>query len=578
MALFPRVASSLERSDIRLGPASYGVLAFIAACAVVTVVGSDDAADVAGALGVLVGAALSGVLFITRSRGISGRERIGWSLIGAGMIMAAIGVLTVGVVFMVNGDAPAFGWTDIFFLSTYALVVAGFATLPHTQGSAMQRWRMLLDGMIGAVSVAALMWVFVLSNLMVDLADASIATRVIGAFYPFLDLLAITVAMSVLLRRSAHRFDIRLTIFSVGILAQVLGDIAFLASGHANSFADAQPLYIINLLAVAAFFIAASLVGTPTGGREYADRNQPLWTQVAPYVPAVGMLVVFLVHTVVGGEADVEPVLLGATIVVGLLVIARQGVAILESRAQIEQQRNDLVSTISHELRTPLTAIVGFVELLEEDDDEMSVAERRSMLDVVHQQADYMARIVSDLIMLARGAENTVDLRVGAASMSGIISSSIQASGLPSATVRVECPPDVIGYVDAARIQQVLVNLLTNAARYGGPVRLVRVMVKGSDLVLEVHDDGPGIPRRHELRVWERFERGPNRLNAAVPGSGIGLAVVQAIAQAHGGTARYQRSADLGGACIIVMLPGRAGVDAKDAKGTRSPVGSNHTG
>jgi two-component system sensor histidine kinase KdpD len=494
------------------------------------------------------------------------------------MVIAAIGVLTVAVMFMVTGDAPAFGWTDVFFLTTYALVVAGFASLPHTQGSPMQRWRMLLDGMIGAVSVGALMWVFVLTYLVVDLADTSIASRTIGAFYPFFDLLAISVAMSVLLRRSAHRFDVRLTIFSVGILAQVLGDIAFFASGHANSFDEAQPLYIINLVAVSAFFVAASLVGTPTGGREYADRNPPLWTQVAPYVPAVGMLVVFLVHTLVDGDADVEPVLLGATIVVGLLVIARQGVAILENRALIEQQRNDLVSTISHELRTPLTAIVGFVELLEEDDNEMSVAERRSMLDVVHQQADYMARIVSDLIMLARGADNTVDLRVGAASMSGIIASSIQASGLPTATVRVDCPPDVIGYVDAARIQQVLVNLLTNAARYGGPARLVRVVVKGSDLVLEVHDDGPGIPRRHELRVWERFERGPNRLNAAVPGSGIGLAVVQAIAQAHGGTARYVRSADLGGACIIVTLPGRAGVGAEVLKEARRPVGSSQSG
>ncbi|MFO7700727.1 MAG: ATP-binding protein, partial [Acidimicrobiia bacterium] len=86
------------------------------------------------------------------------------------------------------------------------------------------------------------------------------------------------------------------------------------------------------------------------------------------------------------------------------------------------------------------------------------------------------------------------------------------------------------------------------------------------------------IPRRHELRVWERFERGPNRLNAAVPGSGIGLAVVQAIAQAHGGTARYVRSADLGGACIIVTLPGRAGVGAEVLKEARRPVGSSQSG
>jgi signal transduction histidine kinase len=111
-------------------------------------------------------------------------------------------------------------------------------------------------------------------------------------------------------------------------------------------------------------------------------------------------------------------------------------------------------------------------------------------------------------------------------------------------------------------MQQVLINLLTNAARYGGPHRLVRVVATGSDLVLEVHDDGEGIPRRYEVRVWDRFERGPNRLNASVPGSGIGLSIVLAIADAHGGTANYRRSERLGGACFEVYLPGRASITA----------------
>ena len=75
--------------------------------------------------------------------------------------------------------------------------------------------------------------------------------------------------------------------------------------------------------------------------------------------------------------------------------------------------------------------------------------------------------------------------------------------------------------------------------------------------MIEVHDAGEGIPRRYEVRVWDRFERGPNRLNAAVPGSGIGLAIVHAIAQAHGGTATYRTSEVLGGACFTVSLPGR---------------------
>ena len=100
-------------------------------------------------------------------------------------------------------------------------------------------------------------------------------------------------------------------------------------------------------------------------------------------------------------------------------------------------------------------------------------------------------------------------------------------------------------------------NLLANSFRYGGEHRLVVARAVASDLTFEVHDDGPGVPKKYELVIWDRFERGPNRLNASVPGSGIGLAIVDAIARAHGGAASYRRSDELGGACFSVHLPGR---------------------
>jgi two-component system sensor histidine kinase AdeS len=169
-----------------------------------------------------------------------------------------------------------------------------------------------------------------------------------------------------------------------------------------------------------------------------------------------------------------------------------------------------------------------------------------------------MSRIVSDLIMLARGVGNEIQLVVEPVSMIDLVRESVQASGISISTVTVDCPQNLIGYVDSARVQQVLVNMLINASRYGGPHRLLRVTVSGSDMILEVHDDGAGVPRRYEVRVWDRFERGPNRLNASVPGSGIGLAIVLAIADAHGGSASYRLSEELGGACFAMVLPGRA--------------------
>lgn len=111
------------------------VFLFLALCALVTVVGSKDVADAAGALGVMIGAALAGGLFIVRARLVSGRERLAWTLIGVGVCLAAVGVLVVGAVFVIQGDAPAFGWTDLFFVGTYVLVIGGAAVLPQVPES-----------------------------------------------------------------------------------------------------------------------------------------------------------------------------------------------------------------------------------------------------------------------------------------------------------------------------------------------------------------------------------------------------------------------------------------------------------
>ncbi len=542
------------------------MFAFLAVCAVVTLIAEGETADIAGFIGVFVGSGVSGWLFIRRSRLFTGRERRGWALIGVGLLSATAGVLAVALLYVIVGDAPAFGLTDMFFFGAYMAIIAGFAVLPHTEGTPLQRTRMVIDGMIGAVFVGALLWVYLLEILQHSLETAPLPTRVIGLLYPFMDLVFLTVAVLVLVRRSTRRFDSRLALFTVGVVAQVVGDIVFLSSARSGSFEDAQPLYVMNLIGVGAFFAAAYLLRSAPPKREYADRDAPLWTVVAPYLPAVGMLIVFVVDTIMRQSAN--HVLLGATIIVGLLVIARQGVAISENRAYIEQQRNALVSTISHELRTPLTAIAGFVDLLRETDDVLDDAERHEMLEIIHQQTGYMSRIVSDLIMLARGTTGDIDLRVKEVSMIELVTAAVHASGVDPESVTVECTDDLHAFVDPARIQQVLVNLLTNASRYGGPNRLVRVVTQGSGLVIEVHDDGPGIPRRYEVRVWERFERGPNRLNAAVPGSGIGLAIVEAIARAHGGSATYRPSEELGGACFCVSLPGRGTTVAEQAETT----------
>jgi signal transduction histidine kinase len=215
------------------------------------------------------------------------------------------------------------------------------------------------------------------------------------------------------------------------------------------------------------------------------------------------------------------------------------------------------VSSISHELRTPLTAIVGFLDVITDGKTALDEEERINLTLVIQQQAGHMSRIVSDLMLLARGTPDELALQERIVAVTQVIENAVHAVDHHGVTLSTEVDPDLQARIDSSRVQQILINLLSNAVRYGNGTGLIVGRREGSDLTIEVHDDGPGVPRKYETAIWERFERGPNHLNASIPGSGIGLAVVATIVRAHGGSTVYRRSERLGGACFRVVLPNR---------------------
>jgi signal transduction histidine kinase len=247
--------------------------------------------------------------------------------------------------------------------------------------------------------------------------------------------------------------------------------------------------------------------------------------------------------------------LLVGVAVVGL-VIVRQAVALKEYRSLVEERRKSLVASVSHELRTPLTAMIGFLDVMKDPNIPMGEEERLELNTVVHQQATYMARIVADLLLLARDSSGP-DLKESVVAIDKLVSDSVWSGRSSPVGLEVDVEPGLYAYLDPDRIRQVLDNLVSNAIRYGRGNVFVSASTMDNDVVFEVHDDGPGIPRKYELAIWEQFERGPNRLNANVPGSGIGLAVVELIVRRHGGTASHEKSRRLAGTCFRVVLPNR---------------------
>lgn len=172
-----------------------------------------------------------------------------------------------------------------------------------------------------------------------------------------------------------------------------------------------------------------------------------------------------------------------------------------------------------------------------------------------------MSRLVSDLLVLARGDHTLLAMEREDVRAMAIVLSVLRNTDTGTTRIEEDLDAEVRVHVDPDRIKQALANLITNAVRYGGDRCLVVARVVGRDLVFEVHDNGEGVPTRYESIIWQHFERGAHRLDAVTPGLGIGLSIVQAVMEAHGGRADYRRSERLGGACFTLTVPGCVLVD-----------------
>ncbi|MFC7431257.1 MULTISPECIES: sensor histidine kinase [unclassified Agrococcus] len=211
----------------------------------------------------------------------------------------------------------------------------------------------------------------------------------------------------------------------------------------------------------------------------------------------------------------------------------------LEARAASERKVRQFVADASHELRTPLAAVQGYAEITRKHDASLS-DEARESLGRIEAAATRMATLVNDLLLLARLDEGT-EVDRGAVDLSLLVIDAVadaQAAG-PGHPIALELPEEPVEVVgDLMRLQQVVANLLANARIHTPPGTHVeaRLSVDGADAVLEIADDGPGVPEELQATIFERFVRGDASRSRAAGSSGLGLAIVRAIMSAHGGS------------------------------------------
>jgi two-component system phosphate regulon sensor histidine kinase PhoR len=209
---------------------------------------------------------------------------------------------------------------------------------------------------------------------------------------------------------------------------------------------------------------------------------------------------------------------------------------------QLERTRQEFVANVSHELRTPLSLIKGYCEtLIDGARQDPAVALR--FLQTIEKHADRLTFLIEDLLTISRLESGQVVLNLQPVELAPLVARLLEErqSRVRDKAVRVrnDVPADLIVRADADRIEQVLLNLVDNALKYGGPAVEVTVGARRreEDGLVEVwvKDTGPGSAPEHRERIFERFYRVDRARSREQGGTGLGLSIVKHIVQSHGG-------------------------------------------
>jgi signal transduction histidine kinase len=243
-------------------------------------------------------------------------------------------------------------------------------------------------------------------------------------------------------------------------------------------------------------------------------------------------------------------------------------------RDRLDRMKDEFVLTASHELRSPLTSVQGFAELLMMERDSLTPRQVETV-EIILDNCRHLVRLLNDLLDLARSDAGRLSIRPQPTRLGPLVEDVVrtmraQTEGT-NQTLHERIDPDLpLVNVEADRIRQILVNLVTNAHEYS-PERAsieVRARVADNGVEISVTDDGPGIPPVQLEHIFERFVRGDAGLTQRVGGTGLGLAISKSLVELHGGT--IAAASEVGrGSTFTVTLP-VTGPGAHDA----APVGT----
>lgn len=234
----------------------------------------------------------------------------------------------------------------------------------------------------------------------------------------------------------------------------------------------------------------------------------------------------------------------------------------ITEQRRLDDARREFVANVSHELRTPLTNIRSYTETLLDAAGDIPIDTEKQFLGVISSESERMARIVTDLLTLSKLDYGRMELRMTRFSLSDLLQKvanamrlTVQDNGHEMIVDAPDTLPAIVG--DRERIEQVVVNILSNAVKYtpsGGHIRLSACVPGENRVRITVEDDGVGIPAADVPRLFERFYRVDKARSRAAGGTGLGLAIAKEIVEQHEG--KIALASEYGkGTIVTITLP-----------------------
>jgi signal transduction histidine kinase len=514
-----------------------------------------------------------------------------WRLLGSAALAWGLGQVVWTVIEFRNGSPAVPTLADAGYLTAVPLLIAGVLAFPTAPMRATARLRTLLDGLLIAASLLFLGWATVLGEAFRNDGGSSTLEQAICLAYPLGDIVAGTIVL-VLLTRSRGRGVVHLSMIAAAVFSLLVADLGFAYKQPTGSYGTGAMVdagWVVGWLLLA----ATALKPTVAELRRSDDEEEPSITRLAlPYAPLIVAAVTGVGIQITTGEF--EPFLVFTGTVIGLLVISRQIVALIENRqlnarlratvVQLSEREQELkdglrrelaaadklralddmkdtfLRAVSHDLRTPLTAMLGVALTLERTRLNLPREQALDLVGMLVEKTRKLERLLKDLLDLNRLEEGVLEPNRSLTDVRELVHRVVtevdQLAGWP---IDIEAEP-IQAFIDGPKVERIVENLLLNTTRHTPPgTRVwVKALARGSDLELIVEDAGPGVPAELAGTIFEAFRRasgpGPAPTMAHHRGVGIGLSLVARFAALHGGHAWVDERWG-GGAAFHVLLP-----------------------